>query len=61
MQQMAEQYSLVFLSREPTQWMMATARGSVTPSRSTMRPPVGPAALLMRSNSMLVKTLGRRR
>ena len=40
--------------------MIATACGSVTPSRRTMLPLVGPAALLIRSNSRLVKTFGSR-
>jgi hypothetical protein len=35
--------------------MMPTLLGWVTPSRSTTLPPVGPAALVRRSNSRLVK------
>ena len=54
MQQTAEQYALWFTSRLPTQWMMATDLGSVLPSRSTILPLVGPAALQSRSNSMFV-------
>ena len=54
MQQTAEQPSLCFTSRLPTQWMMATDFGSVLPSRSRILPFVGPAALHNRSNSMFV-------
>ncbi len=60
MQQTPEQYSLCRTSRLPTQWMMAISLGSVLPSRSTILPLVGPAALQSRSNSMLVKTLASR-
>jgi hypothetical protein len=60
MQQIAEQCELYSLSRLPTQWMIATDFGSVTPSRSVTLPSVGPAALVSRSNSRLVKTLGSR-
>ena len=60
MQQTAEQYGFVFLSRLPTQCTMAMRFGSVTPSRSTIFPLVGPAALQSRSNSRLVNTLASR-
>jgi len=56
---MREQYScaLGFLSREPTQWMIAT-RSGFTPSAVRIWPPVGPAALDSRSNSRAVMMLG---
>ncbi len=60
MQHTAEQYGWWRLSRLPTQWISATLLGSVTPSRSTILPSVGPAALHMRSNSRLVKTFASR-
>ena len=50
----------VLASRLPTQWMIATDFGSVLPSRRTILPLVGPAALQSRSNSRFVKTLGSR-
>ena len=60
MQHTAEQYSWWRMSRLPTQWMTATRFGSVTPSRRTILPVVGPAALHSRSNSRLVKTFASR-
>ena len=50
MQQTREHHSLVFWSRDPTQWMMPTAFGFF-PSRTTTSPPVGPEAFTSRSTS----------
>jgi len=59
MQQTREQYSWVFLSREPTQWMMPTASG-LRPSFSRTWPLFGPEALTMCSTCRAVKTSGYR-
>ena len=57
MQQTREQYSWVFLSREPTQWMMPTAFG-FSPFFRTTWPLVGPEALTMCSIWSAVNTFG---
>ena len=59
MQQTREQYSCVFLSRDPTQWMMPTARG-VLPSFSRTWPLFGPDAFTMCSTWSAVNTFGYR-
>jgi hypothetical protein len=59
MQHTREQYSCVFLSRDPTQWMIPTVCGS-EPSRQTTLPLVGPDAFTMCSTCSAVTTLSYR-
>ena len=52
-----EQYSREQVaSRDPTQWMNAMRCGTLPSDGQTMRPPVEPDGLVMRSNWRLVTT-----